>query len=434
MKNRKRNRLFLLLILLLGVTVGFALLSTTLKINGNASIAKNTWSVYWANVGNQTGVTPTTAPGITSEDEEHQNNILSFGVTLDKPGDFYEFQVDAVNDGTIDAMLSVITTNITSNGSPATLPSYIKYSVIYADDEEPVKKHLLAKDTTERYKIRIEFLKSITNDELNNMPEEGLEYDIDVEVPYVQADDTATNRHAHNFQLGEYFTLVPDKTIATTTTPGFSGSTPTADQTLWRVININEDGTVEAVSDSASSGEITVSGVDGYKYYVAGLQDIASCYAKEGYTVATRMMGYDGQTPVIQDASAFDGTSNNAPDTSSTPSSADVSVGEEYMGGVLGDTLCLKDYNLVENVYGSVEASPAKEYLLAARYYYYYSDNEFSFHGVCITCLDNYYSRYNNGRWYEYSSSYAVRPIITLRKGITIASGTGIKNDPYIFN
>ena len=196
MNKKKKNKILLLLILLLGITVGFAALATTLKINGNAGIAKNTWSVYWANVGNQTGVTPSTAPGITSEDEEHQNNILSFGVTLDKPGDFYEFQVDAVNDGTIDAMLSVITTNITSGGSPATLPSYIKYTVKYADDEEPLEKHLLAKNTTERYKIRLEFLKTITNDELNNMPEEGLEYDIDVEVPYIQADDTATDRHA----------------------------------------------------------------------------------------------------------------------------------------------------------------------------------------------------------------------------------------------
>jgi len=206
MKNRKRKNTFMvLLIILLAITIGFAALATTLKINGDSVIARNRWSVHWANVGDQTGVTPTTVPGITSEDEDHQNNILSFGVTLDKPGDFYEFQVDAVNDGTLDAMLSIISTTVTSGGSPATLPSYIKYTVKYADDEEPVEKHLLRKadtsttpatPTTERYKIRLEFLKTITNEELNNMPEEGLEYDIDVEVPYIQADDTAKDRHA----------------------------------------------------------------------------------------------------------------------------------------------------------------------------------------------------------------------------------------------
>ena len=46
-KNKKRNRIMLLLILLLGISIGFAALATTVKINGNASITKNTWSVYW---------------------------------------------------------------------------------------------------------------------------------------------------------------------------------------------------------------------------------------------------------------------------------------------------------------------------------------------------------------------------------------------------
>ena len=197
MNRKKKNKVFLLLILLLGITIGFALLSTTLKINGNAKITKNTWGVYWSSVGDEDGVVPTIVPNITSEDENHPNNIVSFGLTLDKPGDFYEFQVDAVNDGTIDAMLSVITTNITSEGSVTTLPDYIKYSVTYADGMIPKEKHLLAKNTRERYKIRIEFLKSITNEELENIPDEGLNYDIEMNLPYIQADDTAKPRSVY---------------------------------------------------------------------------------------------------------------------------------------------------------------------------------------------------------------------------------------------
>ena len=37
-KNKKQRRVMLLLILILSITIGFALLSTTLKINGSASI------------------------------------------------------------------------------------------------------------------------------------------------------------------------------------------------------------------------------------------------------------------------------------------------------------------------------------------------------------------------------------------------------------
>ena len=137
MKNRKRrNRVFILFILLLTISIGFAALSTQLNVVGTTGISKNTWSVYWANVGNESGIVPTTSPTISNEDETHPNTVISFGVTLAEPGDYYEFEVDAVNNGTIDAMLTGVTTNITSNGVSATLPSYILYSVKYSDGEE----------------------------------------------------------------------------------------------------------------------------------------------------------------------------------------------------------------------------------------------------------------------------------------------------------
>ena len=200
MKNRKRrNRVFILFILLLTVSIGFAALSTQLNVVGTTGISKNTWSVYWANVGNENGIVPTTSPTISNEDETHLNTVISFGVTLAEPGDYYEFEVDAVNNGTIDAMLTGVTTNITSNGVSATLPSYILYSVKYSDGEEPGNKHLLSKKsgntpTKERYKIRIEFSRDITKTQLDEMPNDGLSYDIDIEASYVQADNTATVR------------------------------------------------------------------------------------------------------------------------------------------------------------------------------------------------------------------------------------------------
>ena len=200
MKNRKRrNRVFILFILLLTVSIGFAALSTQLSVVGTTGISKNTWSVYWANVGNESGIVPTTSPTISNEDETHPNTVISFGVTLAEPGDYYEFEVDAVNNGTIDAMLTGVTTNITSNGVSATLPSYILYSVKYSDGEEPGNKHLLSKKsgntpTKERYKIRIEFSRDITKTQLDEMPNDGLSYDVDIEASYVQADNTAIVR------------------------------------------------------------------------------------------------------------------------------------------------------------------------------------------------------------------------------------------------
>ena len=202
MRNKKRNRIFLLLILLLGISIGFAALATTLKINGDAILKKNRWDVHWANVGNiekKDTVTVTTPAAIDSND----NTKVDFEVTLNRPGDYYEFQVDAVNGGTLDAMVDIVSV-IINGDEEEELPPYIKYTMTYADDEKIERYHLLAKGdssttpitpTSERIKVRIEFLRTITNEQLEEMGDND-SYDIEINVPYVQADDNAKDRHA----------------------------------------------------------------------------------------------------------------------------------------------------------------------------------------------------------------------------------------------
>ena len=257
----------------------------------------------------------------------------------------------------------------------------------------------------------------------------------------------------NNLELGDYFTLAPDEATATTTIEGFSGSTPTTDQTLWRVIDVHQDGTIDAVSEYVSTNTITISGTNGYKNYIAGLQDIASKYAKTGYTTATRMMGYDGQTLTISDTSSFDGTLNptDNPDVSppSTQSTPTTGTGQEYSGGVLGDTLYLKDYQLVGNVYktdtatyGTTglmaynKAGNARAYWLASRYYIYTNATRFYFYGRDMSSSgnsSNYNFRYYNSGWYDGEYGYSVRPIITIRSGLIPTAGSGSKDNPFEF-
>ena len=298
-------------------------------------------------------------------------------------------------------------------------------------------------------------------------------YTFEFGITYGQATDDAIAVHAASLGLGDYFTLVPDETIATTSYAGFSGSTPTADQTLWRVIDIHQDGTLDAVSEYVSTDSITIAGIDGYKNAIAGLQDIASKYAKSGYTVGTRMFGYDGQTLVLSDTSAFDGTNDPtsllSPDDSQLPTTG---TGEEYGGGVLGDTLYLKDYLLVTNIYsnepeiytstglrGYTKEGAVRSYWVASRTYdigYQPSASRFSFtfRVKDIACQDGLEGRawladgayirsydYDASRsrapgwWKEPSSPYyeRVRPIITLRSGVVITDGAGVKDYPFEF-
>lgn len=277
------------------------------------------------------------------------------------------------------------------------------------------------------------------------------------------------------FKLGDYFKLTPDVETFTIRkaftgytsdqTINIAGTSDTNGLRLWRVIDIHKDGSFDAVSEYVSSDVVYFTGATGYQYFVSTLQLIASQYAKSGYTIGTRMMGYGGQTPVIQVYSdktacssdttckttttyAFDGSTSTAPSTTST-SSPTSGTGQEYGGGVLGDTLYLKDYLLVRNVYKSdtstygtsglkaynvSSTSSVKGYWLASRRFSWSSASSFNFYGREIYAngfLDLNVIRNFNSSWKNSTYSDSVRPILTLKSGITTNGGSGTKTDPY---
>ena len=208
--NKKKNSTMLLLILLLAISIGFAALATTLKINGTTNIKKQTWDIYWDNA---SIVANTNLANADITDGAHTKSgdvtTLEWGVNLNLPGDYYEFTVDAVNNGTIDAMITSIDSKLgnssiisTENGSlvvanPSPMPSYIKYSVTYADGTAIGLNHLLSKKTndtatTEKYKVRVEYDKdAVKNSDIESIPSQGLELEFTFSVTYSQADDSA---------------------------------------------------------------------------------------------------------------------------------------------------------------------------------------------------------------------------------------------------
>ena len=258
------------------------------------------------------------------------------------------------------------------------------------------------------------------------------------------------------FTLGNYFYMVPD--VATYSFPtslsgytsaqtiNIAGTSDSNGLRLWRVIDVHADGSVDAVSEYVSYNAVYFKGTIGYQYYVAGLQAIAAKFGKIGYTIGTRIMGYSGQTPVIGTTTAFAGTTNTPPSTSSTPS-VDGIGGKEYNGGILGDSFT-KDLYLVYNVYKSdpttygqsglkayvVGSTTYGEYYTASRQYRYNSNVNFAFGVLYVTnndvmTLDNLRS-YNNG-WSDGTISKRIRPIITLKSDVTISGGSGTKASPY---
>ena len=48
--DKKNKTTYLLILLLLGITLGYAYLNTTLNINGTTNITSASWNIYWDNI------------------------------------------------------------------------------------------------------------------------------------------------------------------------------------------------------------------------------------------------------------------------------------------------------------------------------------------------------------------------------------------------
>ncbi len=173
-QNTKRNRLALLLLLLVGViSVGYAALSTALNINGTTKIKNAKWDVHLV-VGTATStgdVVVNNAPTLTAGTKVNGNtntvgDTVEYSVDLVTPGDKYEFTVDVVNGGTIDAKLS----SVLMEGVSTEQDVYTNYTVVYSggdkDGQVPAANDVLGAGETVTVKVTLEFVKDITADQL----------------------------------------------------------------------------------------------------------------------------------------------------------------------------------------------------------------------------------------------------------------------------
>ena len=106
--NNKRKFRIILVLLLLGVTLGYAVLGANLTINGNSKLSSSTWNIHFNNVVPKSGSVPIGTGDHGAVITQGDNTEVTYAVTLSKPGDFYEFNVDAVNTGTVDGMIDTM--------------------------------------------------------------------------------------------------------------------------------------------------------------------------------------------------------------------------------------------------------------------------------------------------------------------------------------
>ena len=181
-KNKKKLNYMILIIMILVISIGYAVLSTNLNIIGTGTINNPTWDIHWENVSVKTGSVSASTPTIDTA-----KTTVNYSVTLSIPGDYYEFTVDAVNSGTIDGMVSVVSNKL-NNTEITTLPNYLEYKVSYEDGIDIAPNHLLASSTSEKYKVHVGYKKDIS---VSDIPSTAQTLNLSFSVTYVQSDSTA---------------------------------------------------------------------------------------------------------------------------------------------------------------------------------------------------------------------------------------------------
>ena len=182
-KVRSNNVLAALIILLLGISIGYAALTTTLVINGESTIKKAVWDIHFTNVKTQDGsVSVNIANGekiayIPNTDETK----VEYKVVLKKPGDFYEFTVDVVNSGTLDAKISSNPTLIGTDN----YDKYVEYTVVWNDDQtkSPTTNDTILAGDSRRVRVKIKYKENV---KIEDLPEEDKVLDFTYSMNFVQ--------------------------------------------------------------------------------------------------------------------------------------------------------------------------------------------------------------------------------------------------------
>lgn len=186
--DRKQTFIFIIILLILSMGIGYAYLTTTLSIDGISDIDSASWDVHWANVQVKSGSVSesqvTQAATISAN-----GTTVSYHINLKNPGEYYEFTVDAVNAGSLNAMIESI--HLTEDGNEISIgdtPSYLIQTICYdEDDAEILPNQLLESGATEKYRFRLEYKTDLGEEDIHD----DISIDYSFSVNYVQADSNA---------------------------------------------------------------------------------------------------------------------------------------------------------------------------------------------------------------------------------------------------
>ena len=189
MEKERRTKALVIVVLLIviaGLTVAFATLSTTLNINGTAYLDAAKWGIKFENLSSPTKIGSATTTGTAKIEETKAAEITDMNVNLSTPGDKVTYTVDLVNEGTINAKID----NIEKTVLTSEQQRYLTFKVTDKNGKEVSKGDILSAGETKNLTITIEFIKDLTKEDL---PKQTSTISLSYKLNFVQTDEKVTS-------------------------------------------------------------------------------------------------------------------------------------------------------------------------------------------------------------------------------------------------
>ena len=194
----------ILFMLIAGLTVAFAALSTTLNINGTAYLDAAKWGIRFENLSSPTKIGSATTTGTAKIEESKAAEITGINVGLSIPGDKIVYTVDLVNKGTINAKIDNIKKTVLTQEQQR----YLTFKVTDPNGYEIKQGDILEKGETKKITITIEFIKDLTKEDL---PKQTSTISLSYKLNFVQTDEKVTSvsqgGNEKTYSVGDEFCL-----------------------------------------------------------------------------------------------------------------------------------------------------------------------------------------------------------------------------------
>ena len=183
-----------MLIVVAGLTVAFASLSSVLNIKGTAYLDAAKWGIKFQNLSEPEKIGTASSTGTAKIEEAKSAEINGINVSLSTPGDKVVYTVDLVNEGTINAKID----NIEKTVLTSEQQKYLTFKVTDKSGNEVSEGDILSKGETRNLTITIEFIKDLTKEDL---PTNTSTISLSYKLNFVQTDekkDTTTSSEVQN--------------------------------------------------------------------------------------------------------------------------------------------------------------------------------------------------------------------------------------------